>query len=621
MCKFVSREFALMALACCAAQFSVAQNAPVASPETEQHIEHVTSGLTSDVVIKGDEHATHMLADRMNELNIPGVSIAVIHEGKIEWARGFGVSSIGGSPVTPETMFQAGSISKPLAAMAALRLVEQGKLSLDADINTFLTTWKFPADPVAVGKPVTLRELLTHTGGTTVHGFPGYASTEPVPTLVQVLNGEKPANTPAIRSEAVPGAKWNYSGGGYTIMQQALIDVTKEPFPKLLHDTVLAPIGMTQSTYEQPLPKEFQAYAATPYSDDGKPVNGGAHTYPEMAAAGLWTTPTDLARYAIEVQKSLEGKANHVLSVEMTRQMLIPGMGQWGLGLEIRGAEADPYLTHGGVNEGFVNNFAAYEKNGEGAVVMTNSANGGLIASEILHSIAAVYGWPDFQPTVRTIVSVDPKILAQYAGVYALAPTFDMTITLVNGQLISQATRQGKVPLFAESKTMFFRKDINAEIEFSKDEKGPASQLILHQNGRDMTGKRLDDAEAKKIADGAAAFDKRFKDQTALPGSEPAVRRMIGELQTGKPNYDLMSPSLAEVIRQQLPRLQSMVVAMGALQSVIFKGVGPGGADIYQVNFEKGSIDYRIWLGAQGKTESANLRTTEYPAPIVPAIH
>ncbi len=618
MCKFVSRGLALIALTCCAAQFSGAQQAPVASPETEQHIQHVTSGLTSDVVIKGDDHATHVLADRIKDLKIPGVSIAVIHEGKIEWARGFGVSSIGGSPVTPETMFQASSISKPLAAMAALRLVEQGKISLDVDINKFLTTWKFPADPAALGKPVTLRELLTHTGGTTVHGFPGYASTDPVPTLVQVLNGEKPANTPAIRSEAVPAAKWNYSGGGYTIMQQALIDVTKEAFPTLLHDTVLAPIGMTQSTYGQPLPKEFQAYAATPYSGDGTPIKGGAHTYPEMAAAGLWTTPTDLARYAIEVQKSLEGKANHVLSVEMTRKMLTPGMGKWGLGLQIGGDEANPYFTHGGVNEGFVNNFAAYEKNGEGAVVMTNSANGGLIASEILHSIAAVYKWPDFQPTVRTAVPVDPKILAQYVGVYALAPTFNLTITLVNGQLISQATRQGKFPLFAESETMFFPKEINAEIEFPKGEKGPASQLILHQNGRDMTGKRLDDVEAKKIIDAAAAFDKRFTDQTAAPGSEAAVRRMIGELQTGKPNYDLMSPGLAEVTRQQLSQLQSMIVGMGTLQSIVFKGVGPGGADIYQVNFEKGSIDYRIWLGADGKTESANLRPSEYPTPIVP---
>ena len=621
MCKFVSKGFVLMALACWAAQFGVAQDAPVASAETDEHIQLVTSGPTGDVVIKGDEHATHMLADRMKELNVPGVSIAVIHKGKIEWARGFGVSSIGGSPVTPQTMFQAGSISKPLAAMAALRLVEQGKLSLDADVNTFLTTWKFPADPVAVGKPVTLRELLTHTGGTTVHGFPGYASTEPVPTLVQVLNGEKPANTPAIRSEAAPGAKWNYSGGGYTIMQQALIDVTKGPFPKLLHDTVLAPIGMTQSTYEQPLPKEFQAYAATPYSGDGKPVKGGAHTYPEMAAAGLWTTPTDLARYAIEVQKSLEGKANHVLSVEMTRQMLTPGRGQWGLGLEIGGAEADPYFTHGGVNEGFVNNFAAYEKKGEGAVVMTNSSNGGLIASEILHSVAAVYSWPDLHPTVRTVVSVDPKILAQYAGVYALAPTLNMTITLVNGQPVSQVTGQRKVPLFAESETMFFPKDINAEIEFPKDEKGPASQLILHQNGRDMTAKRLDDVEAKKSADAAAAFDKRFKDQTAASGSEAAVRRIIGELQTGRPNYDLMSPRLTEVTRQQLPQLQPMIRAMGALQSVIFKGVGPGGADIYQVNFDKGSIDYRIWLGADGKAENANLRPSEYPVPIVAAPH
>jgi hypothetical protein len=192
-----------------------------------------------------------------------------------------------------------------------------------------------------------------------------------------------------------------------------------------------------------------------------------------------------------------------------------------------------------------------------------------------------------------------------------------MTVTLVDGQLISQATGQGKVPLFAESETMFRPKDINAEIEFPKDETGPASQLILHQNGRDLTGKRLDDAEAKKIADTAAAFEKRFKAQTAAPGSEGAVRRMIDELRTGKPNYDLMSPGLAEATRQQLPRLQSMIAAMGALQSVIFKGVGPGGADIYQVNFEKNSVDYRIWLGADGKVDSANLRPSEYPIPIV----
>jgi len=217
----------------------------------------------------------------------------------------------------------------------------------------------------------------------------------------------------------------------------------------------------------------------------------------------------------------------------------------------------------------------------------------------------------------RKEITVSPDVLSKYVGIYAMAPTVNMTITLADGQLISQMTGQGKVPLFAESETMFFLKGINAEIEFPKDAKGPASQLILHQNCRDMTGKRLDDAEAKKVADAAAAFDKRFKDQTAAPGSEAAVRRMIGELQAGKPNYDLMSPGLVDATRQQLPRLQSMITGMGPLQSVIFKGVGPGGADIYQVNFEKGSIDYRVWLGAGGKTESANLRPSEYPTPIV----
>jgi CubicO group peptidase (beta-lactamase class C family) len=474
----------------CLAQFAGSQNAPESRTLVEQHIQRVTSGLIGGVILKGDEHATHALADRMKELNVPGVSIAVLHNGKIEWARGFGVRSIGGPPVDAETMFQAGSISKPLAAMACLRLVQEGKLSLDADVNTYLTSWKFPAAPIAADKPITLRELLTHTGGTSVHGFPGYASTDPVPTLIQVLNGEKPANTPAIRSEAPPVTRWNYSGGGYTIMQQAIIDVTHEPFPKLLHDSVLAPIGMKHSTYEQPLPQALQANAAVPYRGDGKPVEGGAHTYPEMAAASLWTTPTDLAIYAIEVEQSLAGKANHVLSADMTRQMLTPGMGHWGLGLQIGGSDADPYFSHNGANEGFRNDFAAYEKNGDGAFVMTSGDNGGQIADELMHSIAAEYHWPDFQPAVRTSIQVDPKILEQYAGTYTLFPNFYLVVTVEKGQLITQATGQGKVPAYAESETKFFPLVIPAEIEFVKDDQGKVTSLVLHQGGRDMKAPR-----------------------------------------------------------------------------------------------------------------------------------
>lgn len=475
----------ILALAAFAAQFAAGQNGPAGS-SLEDRIRHVTSGLLDPVVIKGTAPTAHSLADRMKELKVPGVSIAVIHQSKIEWARGFGVRTLGGSPVTVDTRFQAASISKPVATMAALRLVEQGKLSLDKDINVYLKSWKLPGDPSAAGKLVTLRELITHTAGITVHGFPGYASTEPVPTLVQVLNGEKPANTSPIRSEAAPGSKWQYSGGGFTIMQQTLIDVTKEPFPKLLHDSVLAPIGMLHSTYEQPLPKALRENAATPYRDDGKAVEGGAHTYPEMAAAGLWTTPSDLARYAIEVQQSLQGKSNRVLSVEMTRQMLTPGIGNWGLGIGVDGAKSDPYFSHGGANDGFRCILVAYEKSGEGAVVMTNSDAGGRLGDEIIRGIAAEYGWPDYRSTVRTRVRVDTNILAQYAGTFELEKGFDLVITLEKGQLMAQATGQENAPIYPESATKFFSTGSSAEIEFFKDGTGKVNRLVLHQGGRDI---------------------------------------------------------------------------------------------------------------------------------------
>jgi CubicO group peptidase (beta-lactamase class C family) len=579
--------------------------------ELEQRIRHIQDALLPAVLTKAAPPATTKLADRMVALHVPGVSIAVIHDGKIEWARGFGVTRVGGPAVTPDTMFQAASISKPVTAMAVLHLAESGKLDLDVDVNQYLKTWKVPANTFTEKTKVTLRELLTHTAGMTVHGFPGYASDSARPTVVQVLNGEKPANTAAILVDTTPGTNWRYSGGGFVVTQLLLEDVTGQAFPALMHDIVLEPIGMTRSTYEQPLPQNRMAEAAMPYRQNGQPVAGGPHVYPEMAPAGLWTTPSDLARYAIEVQKALAGKSKGVLTAAMAREMLKPGKNQWGLGVGTGGGSEHPYFTHGGANEGFQCNLVAYN-NGDGAVIMTNSDNGGQLAAEILRTIAYEYKWPNFAPreiSERKEITVSANILAKYVGVYSMAPGVNMTITLADNQLISQMTRQGKVPLFAESETMFFPKVVDAEIEFPRDDtKGPASQLILHQNGRDMTAKRLDDAEAKKVADAAAAFDKRFKDQTAAPGSEAALRRMIEELRLGKPNYDLLSSGLANATRQQLLQLQSMITGLGALQSVNFKGVGPGGADIYQVKFEKGSLEYRIWLGPDGKIESANVR-------------
>ncbi|MDR5726636.1 MAG: serine hydrolase [Terriglobia bacterium] len=472
-----------------ASQLLIAQAASSSqtlSTTEQQHIAKVISCLPGAVVVKDDPQPCSNLSERMAQFHIPGASIAVIHNGSIEWAQGFGVKQVGGALVDAATLFQAGSISKPLAAMAALHQVQEKKILLDADVNTELISWKVPDSKVANGKDVTLRELLTHTAGFTVHGFPGYAAGEPVPTLIQVLDGEKPANTEAIVLESEPGSKWNYSGGGYIVMQQMLLDATKELFPKLMHDTVLAPIGMTHSTYEQPLPADLKPNAATPYDGHGAAVPGGAHTYPEMAAAGLWTTPSDLARYCIEVEQSLQGKANHVLSQNLTEQMLTPGKGDWGLGVEIGGSAADPYFTHGGVNDGFDSLFVAYEHHGDGAVVMTNAQGGSFLAEEVMRSIAVEYGWADFHPVVRTEVKIDPKVLARYVGTYAPNPNFNLTFTVDGDQLMTQVADQPKIPIFPESQTKFFLKIVDTEVEFFTNDTGEVSYLILHQNGHDI---------------------------------------------------------------------------------------------------------------------------------------
>jgi CubicO group peptidase (beta-lactamase class C family) len=463
----------------------------------EQRIQRIENGLMPPVVVKGDPDSRMKLADRMAALHVPGVSIAVIHDGKIEWARGFGDIRMGGSRVTPDTLFQAASISKPVTAMAVLRLVQSGKLSLDADVNGYLKTWKIPSNSFTERTKVTVREMLTHSAGLTVHGFAGYASDAPLPTLVQILNGEKPANSDPIRVDTEPGKIWRYSGGGYVVLQQLLQDVTGEPFPKLMHDTVLDPIGMTRSTYEQPLPKNRMGEVAIPYREDGRPVSGGPHVYPEMAPAGLWTTPSDLARYTIEVQRSLAGNSNRVLSVAMVRQMLTPGLNHQGLGPAVGGSAKRPFFTHGGANEGYRCNLVAYD-DGDGVVIMTNGDNGGQLASQIVGSVAHEYGWPDFQPVVHTITNVSPRIFDAYAGAYR-GSDLVFTVTREGDQLFVQLTGQPKFPMFPESDREFFLKVVDARIVFEVDPQGRATQLILHQNGTDLRAKRLDDAETKRI--------------------------------------------------------------------------------------------------------------------------
>lgn len=334
-------------------------------------------------------------AGRMRAQHVPGVSIAIIDGYRIVWAHGYGFVEAGSSqPVTPETRFQAASISKPVAAMAALKLVEEGKLSLDEDVNGKLKSWKIPENEFTREEKVTLRRLLSHSAGLTVHGFPGYDVDDKLPTIPQVLDGLKQANTAPVRVDIKPGSKSRYSGGGITVMQLLMMDVTARQFPALMQALVLSRIGMTHSTYQQPPPEDWKASAATGHGENGEKIHGGWHVYPEMAAAGLWTTPSDLAKFAIELQLSKDVKANHVLSREMTHQMLTRQISDVGLGIMLNGKER---FSHAGSNEGFKCLLAATMTTGQGIVIMTNGDQGWRLADEIRDAVAEEYHWPTME--------------------------------------------------------------------------------------------------------------------------------------------------------------------------------------------------------------------------------
>jgi CubicO group peptidase (beta-lactamase class C family) len=565
------------------------------SAEIEARIHRIESAILPVTLTVGITPNAPTLAQRMAALHVPGVSVAVINHGAIEWARGFGVTQIGGPAVSTGTLFQAGSISKPVAAMAILSLVQSGKLDLDTDVNQYLASWKLPASPLTDRTKVTLRHLLTHTGGVTVHGFPGYAAGETVPTLVQVLNGEKPANTPAIRVDTAPGTIWRYSGGGYTIAQQVVIDVSGKPFPEVMRATVLAPLGMNHSTYEQPLPKSLVARAAVPYGANGAPIAGGAHTYPEMAAAGLWTTASDLARFAIAVQSALSGKSTLVLSQAMARQMLTPGMGDFGLGLRIGGSADRRYFGHDGADAGFISNLVAYN-DGSGAVIMTNADGGGQLATELLRTIAHEYDWPDFKPRERRVATIDPALLDSYAGYYKTGDDSVRMIVKEDGNLYLRAVGATKLRLYPESDRDFFFAEGDATLSFAPADSSRAAQLITRApNGASITAKRIVDSDP--LAVWTKSVFARVDEKRRDPTSEAALRRNIEELRNGTPSYEKMSPQLAAATRQQLDDLKRVITDLGAVQEVTFTDVGAGGADVYRVKFENGSSEWRILMG------------------------
>jgi CubicO group peptidase (beta-lactamase class C family) len=455
-----------------------------------QRIAQVENGLLPPAKIHGRPLSRMALGERMAHYQVPAVSIAVLDKGALEWARTYGTLVPGESVDVPiDTQFQAGSISKSIAAAAAMRLVDRGLLDLDAPINSRLRGWALPENEYTRASPVTLRSLLSHTAGINVPAFGGYAPGEEIPTLREILDGQAPANTPAVRVETRPGESWIYSGGGYTIVQQLLSDVTGRSFSDLVHELILEPVGMSRSGYTPLAPTA----AAVDYR--GQPLPGGWRVYPELAAAGLWSTGADLARFALALQASIEGQAGAILSTAAMAEMLKPRLGG-GLGLVIQPGPDGGWFGHGGDTAGYKAWFVAFREGGRGAAIMTSGDRGEALIQELLRSLAQAYRWPGFQPTERTLGPSLPADWAAYAGRYALeaVPNVFVEISVLPDHLrmtLEQPAFTSSSELWPETSTRFFRTDTEFELTFERQSEGSVERLVINQAGAIFRAQRI----------------------------------------------------------------------------------------------------------------------------------
>lgn len=379
------------------------------------------ANLKRSIAVRGQEHMKFRLQQRMQHYRVPGISVAIIENCRIVDARAFGASAGGGPAITPPSLFQAGSISKTLTAVAALRLVEQQKLQLDEDVRPALKSWALQYSPLLADAPVTLRRLLNHTAGLNQVGGKGYSRGTPLPTLPQILEGAVPANTPPIRVETKPGSRWVYSSGGYYIAQTLMSDATGESFPQLMNRLVFRPAQMTESSFAQPLGPDWSRLASSAVSADGSPMSEGWRVNPELAAGGLWSTPSDLARFLIALSSDLRGQSNRLLNSNSAREMMTPGLRSWGLGVELNRKDGPRRIGHTGHNVGFVSEFVMYPDSCQGAVVMTNADQGGWLVTEVLRAIGDLYDWPDRQPTpVQAAMPLTQAIVDRFVGTYRL---------------------------------------------------------------------------------------------------------------------------------------------------------------------------------------------------------
>jgi CubicO group peptidase (beta-lactamase class C family) len=462
--------------------------------------QRVESGLRPAIVLDELAAERFRLSDRMKFYKVPGVSIAVIDQGEIAWARGYGVRQAGTeTPVTTDTLFQAASISKPVAAVVALRLVEQGTLQLDEDVNRYLRSWKLPENEFTAQQKVTLRLLLSHRAGLTDYaGFKDALPNQRRPTLREMLETGKWTPAP-IRVGLKPASRFAYSGGGYCLLEQLLEDVTGKPFPTLARELLLEPLQMASSSFDQAFTHQRRSLAAVGHQWNGKKLSRDWNDYPATSAAGLWTTASDLARFAIELQKAKAASDRSILSPAGVAEMLSIQGGEndrdskvialkeaiaeqpppsWGLGIGLIGRPPTRFF-HSGSNPGYQCELQAYLQGGQGAVVMTNGDQGWRLARELLWAIAKEYGWPgyEYRPEIKKVARLSQDELERFVGRYQISfsrpSRWTLDITRSGDRLTARIMDDAhEVRLYPESNDRCFTVEDAMNLSFANDKTG-----------------------------------------------------------------------------------------------------------------------------------------------------
>ena len=458
--------------------------------QIKEKILRVENGLQEAVLITNQADKTFSIKERMEYYDVPGLSIAVIKDNRIEWAKSYGLKLKNSTDsVSLNTKFQAASLSKPLTAIVALKMVAKSIINLDSSVNRQLTTWKIPDNDYTADISITPRHLILHTSGLNVPGYPGYKKDSEMPELIELLNGVDKSNTEPTKVLAKPNTEWRYSGAGYSVLQLLMIEKSGAAFPELMKNELFQPINITNSTFKQ----EDLHDIAFAHLENGQIVENGYHIYPEMAAAGLWTTPIDYAKMVCELQKSFKGESNLILSQKSAQYALSKHWGGMGLGFILRNNGDSTALAYSGGNHGYICDIYSYLHLGSGVVIMTNSNNGAPLIEEIYRSLSKEYKWIDWKPDTTQAISIDSelikRVLGKYWGLSRDNEEFQFElIEQVNG--LYYKTREKKYPVFAISDFEFIIPEQDWRLSLFNDNLAVDSLKFRLEYGRGIARKK-----------------------------------------------------------------------------------------------------------------------------------